>query len=636
MDWKEGLATDQINAAQHIGKHARLLAGPGTGKTRTLTRRILALVLEHNVNPEEILVLTFTRVAAYQLREEIYKVIEPLGKGIPRISTLHAFALRQLLLNSARITSLPKPLRVADDWEERYIIMENIRTDIGDHLGEILKEIHSPINKIRKLFNQMSSDWETLNIEADESERLCRDAKFIGAWVDHREMFGYIMRSELVYQLKNSIQIVPEFRLESQFSHVLIDEYQDLNSCDLSVIGQLAGFGAELYVAGDDDQSIYGFRFANPEGIREFPRLYSSKELNLEICYRCSKEVLNLANFIADLDTDREPKKTRPKDNAVNGEVRLLRFDDQYKEAKWIAQWCKEYLKENKDATILALMRQDPKNSISDPIFTALEMNDVETTSNVNYSPLDDNDGRQVLSLLRLLVNTDDDLAWYTILLLEYGIGNTTLQKIRNLSKAKSIRFFKAVEQIKSDTKLKISSVLRIKIEEIYKYIEEHTSDERPIATIIDDVINRYCRDQDRKIIIANYFNQIIKESNSETISDLFTAISASIENAEQHLVKGKVNIMTMHRAKGLSSDIVFIVGAEDEFIPGKNADKNVGDERRLFYVSLTRARNFLYISVCKHRRGFQRHFGSRSGKVFRHITRFLEHSPLKIEDINM
>lgn len=152
MPWRAGLSEEQVRVARHVGSHARLLAGPGTGKTRTLTRRVLALILDHRVEPQRILALTFTRVAAFQLRQEIEQALEPLGIQMPRVSTLHSFALRQLLRNADRIETLPQPLRIADDWEERYIIQEDIK-------GRLQR---SRIDEIQDLFDRLSADWETL------------------------------------------------------------------------------------------------------------------------------------------------------------------------------------------------------------------------------------------------------------------------------------------------------------------------------------------------------------------------------------------------------------------------------------------------------------------------------------------
>jgi DNA helicase-2/ATP-dependent DNA helicase PcrA len=154
MPWNDNLLTQQITAASHTGHHGRLLAGPGTGKTLVLTRRVVYLINERHVAPNEIVALTFTRAAARELRHRI--TIELGLDPTPRVSTLHSFALRQLLRNSHRITTLPQPLRIADDWEERHIILENLKSTLG----------HNRISQTKELFSRLASDWESL--AADE------------------------------------------------------------------------------------------------------------------------------------------------------------------------------------------------------------------------------------------------------------------------------------------------------------------------------------------------------------------------------------------------------------------------------------------------------------------------------------
>jgi len=294
MQWDEELTEEQRTAASHLNSPARVLAGPGTGKTRVLTRRIQFLIEAKDVSPDGILALTFTRAAAHELRQRLLSAMP--GEPQPGVSTLHSFALRQLLRNASMLTSLPQPLRIADDWEERRIILEDIKS--------ILKLPR--ISSARSLFNQPSSDWETL---AADQGKLTPDPKFIGAWQEHRQLFGYTLRSELVYQLKRSLEQLPDFALEAPTSHLLVDEYQDLNRCDLAVIASLIHRGAELYVAGDDDQSIYGFRKAHPDGIRQFLTDYpTAADLRLRECKRCDTEILALGEFVADLDTKRIQK----------------------------------------------------------------------------------------------------------------------------------------------------------------------------------------------------------------------------------------------------------------------------------------------------------------------------------------
>ncbi|HOV92426.1 MAG TPA: ATP-dependent helicase [Candidatus Kapabacteria bacterium] len=632
--WREGLSGEQINAAGHIGTHALLLSGPGTGKTKIITHRILALLIEHKVPPENVLVLTFTRVAAHQLKKEIEDVLRPFGSECPHISTLHSFALRQLLKNSSQIDSLPMPLRIADDWEERNIICENLKNDLAEHLKSILPNIQRPIDKIKTLFNQLSADWETLSIEGDEIQRTCRDAKFIGAWREHREMFGYILRSELVYQLKKSLEQIPDFRLESKFNQVLVDEYQDLNLCDLAVIDELSKKGGELFVAGDDDQSIYSFRYANPIGIRIFPKKYKAKIFNLEICYRCDKSILDLAEFIANLDYQRLLKRTRPRVGASEGEVKLLRFSDQYHEAEWIASKCKEILEINDSTRILILMRSDSRGRISQNLKDAFDRQNVPVAIETDETPLDTNEGRTVLSIIRLLVNPQDSLAWYTLLYLERGIGEKTLSSVRQIAKEKGYRFYDALEEISETPGLFSAYELPQKLQEIKKKLEMFGSNEKSVREQVHDIITSLVSGSEKQVILENHLNQIILETESNSLSDLLGSISVSMENAEQELRDGMVNIMTMHKAKGLSSDVVFILGAESQFIPGKNIGPTADDERRLFYVSLTRARHSLFITCCKERTNDQRYLGSDSGNSKRDLTPFLRDSSLKPEDI--
>lgn len=275
MPWNENLSNEQQAASSHIGSDARLLAGPGTGKTLCLTRRIVYLIAEQGIPARSILALTFTRAATAELRGRISNELGPNAEQ-PLVSTLHSFALRTILRRFAG-DRLPQPLRIADDYEERFIIQEELKAILG----------LERISEVRDLLSQLSADWERLTAEEPDWERRFPSPAFLGAWREHREIYGYILRSELVYQLKHAID-EGELELGDGIQHLFVDEYQDLNPCDLAVVDRFHASPVELYVAGDDDQSIYGFRYANPEGIRRFPNDYMpSESLALIECHRC-------------------------------------------------------------------------------------------------------------------------------------------------------------------------------------------------------------------------------------------------------------------------------------------------------------------------------------------------------------
>ncbi len=631
--WDEGLDEKQKKAVEHLGKHARLLAGPGTGKTETLTRRILALIVKQNVDPSKILILTFTRVAAYDLRRKIKVVLEPLKKELPRISTLHSFALRQLMRNSKRIDALPQPLRIADDYDEKAIINEDLKVDLKEHLNTIFPEIKFSIDKVRKLFALLSSDWETLKIEMEGIKHFCQDAPFIGAWRDHRNMFGYTLRSELVYQLKKALTTVRDFSLESEFSHVLVDEYQDLNACDLAIVDELARRGAELFVAGDDDQSIYGFRYANPLGIRTFVDKYRAEPLELETCFRCDKSILAIGEFVASLDYTRLPKVTKPCAEAGNGNVRLLCFENQFVEADAIGKRCAElFAAGRKD--ILILIRSDHQAKMSSVLVEALEKFGVPVAVETEIDPLGVGKGRCLLAILRLLVDDSDGLAWRTILQEECeGIAEGTFKSIRILAKEKGQAFYEALKTIESNpTVIGRGNSIATKMQEVRELLGTLKAHPREIEELIHEVAVAIISDAESQKLIEEFLLKVKTESGATELNGTLQALTSSLGMDEQELVEGKVNILTMHKAKGLSADVVFIVGAEEQFLPGRSIGLAAEDERRLLYVSLTRARHELTITYCQARIDKQMWTGSKSGTPRRDLTPFLKDSPLKTE----
>jgi len=374
--WDDHLTEEQAKVAGYVGSHVRLLAGPGTGKTYTMAGRIAFLVTELGVDPSEILVLTFTRLATRQLRIAIANRIAPYTQSMLYISTLHAFALRQLRRNAQTVTSLPQPLRIADDWEEHNLIQEEMK----DLLECRAKEVQEG-------FALLSADWQTL--KADMAGYL-PDARFVGAWDGHRRVYGYTLRAELVYQLKKAMEQLGEFVLEPNFKYVLIDEYQDLNPCDLAIAQAIANTGATLLACGDDDQSIYGFRFADPSGIRNFVGDFSgSTDLALTECRRCGENILNAALWVAQQDVERVEKELHPRQGQPLGEVHLLRFRTGDDESRGIAKLCKKYIDQGvSPRDILILVRSNPNGIFSTPVIQELSRLSVKVTANADKESL--------------------------------------------------------------------------------------------------------------------------------------------------------------------------------------------------------------------------------------------------------
>lgn len=633
MPWDDGLSPEQQRAAGHAGNHARLLAGPGTGKTMCLTRRICFLIEDKKVEPQEICALTFTRAAAYELRR---RVEAEIGRNrMPKISTLHSFALTQLLRNCAQLNSLPQPLRIADDWEERHIILEDLKALL--ELGKI--------DKARGLLNQLSADWQQLTADKPQWDQRFPNPRFLGAWREHRHIYGYVLRAELVYQLKHALEEHGEFQLEGPIKHLIVDEYQDLNRCDLAVIKGVADSGATVYVAGDDDQSIYGFRMAHPEGIRRFPEHYApAAQLALELCKRCDREILEYGLFVARQDFRRIEKPLRAEDGRTGAQIAVLRFRDQDEEARGVAALCQYLIKERQiePHQVLILLRSDHDGVFSSVLRQALSAQNVPVgVATGDTNPFNASSGRQVLAFLRLLSSRTDDLAWRTLLEVRgNGLGPKAVNTLYEVARTRDARFADALRMICDDMALGGRHGRRIKteVEAIQAIIEELSTllpSERENEKVMDlteaitQIVQRLVEDEVERQAIRRQCGLAIQEVEPRSINALVRALESSSEDIEQEIEEGKVNILTMHKAKGLTAEAVIIVAAEDEYLPGRAQGEAVGDERRLLYVSLTRAKHHLFLTFCEQRTGAQRHTGRDSGQLRRSLTRFLRDAPV-------
>jgi len=621
----EGVTEDQRRAIEYVAGHARLLAGPGTGKTHVLTKKVLWLVLKHGVDPSDIIALTFTRLAAGQLRSKLKEALEPHERPTPNVSTLHSFALRQILFNSRSVKELPAPVRVADDWEERYIIQEDIK-----------KILELPrIDGVQDLINRLSTDWETLKAEEGGWQESFPDPRFLGALEQHKGVYGETLRAELVYRLKRALDQSGEFKLDHAYKYILIDEYQDLNACDLAVVRLLAANGADakLFVVGDDDQSIYGFRFADPVGIRRFPEDYGAERLDLETCFRCDKDVLRHAEFVASQDVQRLPKKTKPRDDAGDGKVALLRFSDQEQEAVGVADRIKKLIDAGTKPEAIVILSRSKR--ILGPIKEQLTARGIKVSGSLESELEMTKQFRCVISLLRLVVNEDDDLALRTLLQCDDNdIGEVKIEAVWKYASAKNIRISAALKQIQSDPTLIPSHGPKIKayMDKIGATVKE-LREVKPLGNLIEKVTSQYCAEGDLGKKISDFFKGLVSGEETQKLEDMLRAVSTSSEMIEQETEPDAVSVLTMHQAKGLTFDACFIVGAEDEFIPGRNDGETMGDERRLLYVSMTRAKHELYISYCNRRTGSQKFLGrvGPGGQERRSLTRFLRDAKIEI-----
>ncbi|MCL6508905.1 MAG: ATP-dependent helicase, partial [Bryobacteraceae bacterium] len=517
----------------------------------------------------------------------------------------------------------------------RHIILEDLKALLN----------LNRIDDAHRLLNELSADWQRLTADEADWDRRFPNPAFLGAWREHREIYGYVLRAELVYQLKRALEQHGDFSLDGPPGHLLVDEYQDLNRCDLAVVKAIGEGGAEVYVAGDDDQSIYGFRGAHPEGIRRFPQDYDgAHDLALEVCKRCDQEILDLGLFVARQDFRRIDKPLRAEDGRTGAEIAVLRFRDQNEEAQGVAALCQHLIRERglQPDQILILLRSDRNGAFSSVLRQALDARVVPVgIDTADTNPLNAPSGRQVLAFLRLLDNDTDHLAWRTLLKLRNnGLGPGAVDAVYGVAKARNARFALALRMVTKDPSLggrhggRIRTAVETidaKIQELSELLpsEDENEEESNLAETIDQIVRRLVGDEAERRAIEHQFRLAIQAAEPESVNELVRALEVSREDIEQELEEGKVNILTMHKAKGLTAEAVIVVAAEDEYLPGRAEGEAVDDERRLLYVSLTRAKHYLFITYCERRTGAQRYTGRTSGQVRRSLTRFLQDAPV-------
>lgn len=626
MAWDDDLSDEQRRYASHDARVLRLVAGPGTGKTRVLTRRVAYLIEESRVEPSSILALTFSRAAARELRDRLEALLGEEVGDRPSVYTLHAFALRQLLRHRGAPT-LPHPIRIADDYDERWVIEE----ELSDLSGL------NDVRKVRKEFQNLASDWETLKADEDEWERLHPNPRFLGAWRRHREIYGYTLRAELVYALKKALDEDPDLELERDFQHVLADEYQDLNHCEIAVIQRLVGDERHFFAAGDDDQSIYGFRNAFPLGLREFNETYQdAQEGELIWCHRCDKDILAMGLNVAEQDVDRIPKDLRPMEEAEDGQVEAFGFRTGDDEAAAIARICRQLVDEAAIAPggILVLLRNDPQGVYSEPIINALEGQGLEAELPVNpFAVLDEPEPRQLVCLLRLLRDRSDGLAWRELLSLRPNrVGESALMAVYVLADDRGKRYAPTLQAVAEDPDVlphRNRQRAADDIRNINELLDEHDGlldepAEAGIETLLDLV--EFEDEEDRTEVVGLLLGLTVEGEEEPTLGGIELALHSSrgrMDEAERTGDRDRVQIMTMHSAKGLTADAVIVAACEDELIPGVTEDRReLDDQRRLLYVSLTRARHYLLVTYARRRPGRQTHLVN--APVDRTYTSFL------------
>ena len=615
-----GLNPAQREAVVYGSGPLLVLAGAGSGKTRVLTTRITRLIADENVDPQRILAVTFTNKAAGEMRDRIARQLGKEPKGM-WMGTFHAIGARIVRRAAHRLHRTPS-FTIYDEDEQLTVIKR-------------LMERHkiSPKQYAPRAIRGAISDAKNALVSVEEYSQLARDPFAQSVALVYADLESALRTSNAVDF--DDLLLLPVRLLESdprelerwqkRFDHVLVDEYQDTNRAQYRFIKLLAAVHRNVCVVGDDDQSIYGWRGADIRNILDFTKDFpNAGVVRLEENYRSTPPILELANVVISANTSRMGKTLRP--TRSGGErINLVRALDERDEAEWVMQ---EVL--SRRAQRGAMLRDVAilyrTNAQSRALEDACRRHTIPYRLVGSVRFYDRREIRDLMSYLRLVANPADDEAFRrAIAVPRRGIGDTTVEWLAERARADGLSLYAAASraEILAEMRQAASAALAGFVTLIDGYrarIDNFAVDELLKELVIDinyaehlksegDEVARERLDNVRELISGAA--ETVAEEGGEVGGsplDAFLQKAALVADVDALRLADAdaITLMTMHNAKGLEFPIVFITGLEDGLFPLARAFDDpplLEEERRLFYVGITRAQQALSLTYAEERR---------------------------------
>ena len=610
---------DHLNAPQLAAVtlppvHALILAGAGSGKTRVLTTRIAWLISNRQVAPPGVLAVTFTNKAAREMQTRLAGMLPINIRGM-WIGTFHGLCNR-LLRAHHRDAGLPQLFQILDSADQQSAVKRLLKSLNVDDEKFPPRELCHFINAqkeqgLRPAAVEAWDDWARKRVGLYEAyEAQCQREGV----VDFAEL---LLRS---YELLEHNEPLCR-HYQERFRHILVDEFQDTNKLQYKWLKLLAGGGANLFCVGDDDQSIYAFRGADVGNMADFEREFHVANLiRLEQNYRSHGNILDAANAIIRNNPSRLGKNLWTE--AGSGEpVRIYESCSDGDEARWIVEEVKALQRDGHARAEIALLYRS--NAQSRALEHALFNAGLPYRVYGGLRFFERAEIKHALAYLRLIANTDDDTAFARVVNFPArGIGARSLENLQDAAKAANSSLHAAIPQVAGAGGARLAAFAQL-------IVTLRDAAQLPLPELVDHVVelsglrSHYQNEKEGQERLSN-LDELINaaasfvaeegtpnqdgEITGEFGNDLSSFLAhASLEAGEHQAGEGDdaLQLMTVHSAKGLEFNVVFISGLEDGLFPHENSlteDKGLEEERRLMYVAVTRARQRLYLSFAQTR----------------------------------
>jgi DNA helicase-2/ATP-dependent DNA helicase PcrA len=612
---KDNLNPNQREAVIHRGGPLLVLAGAGSGKTRIITERIAHLVKSEKEPPESILAVTFTNKAANEMKERVNSLIGAEAKRL-WIGTFHSVCLRILKREITNLEGFGRDFIIYDDADQIKLI-KNCMAELN-----ISDRTHTPRALRSRIDSAKNKGLGPEDLKADVYEETV--SKIYALYEQELRKANALDFSDLLHV---TVRLFGEKReilkkYQGFFRHILVDEYQDTNHVQYKIVELLSKKHRNLFVVGDDNQSIYGWRGADITNILNFEKDYTdTRIIKLERNYRSTKTILSASNKLISNNTQRHEKELWT-ENAEGELISYFAARNEKDEAKYVAAQIQSEAARSaysyKDIAVFYRTNTQSRQIEEELIYRRIPYKIVGGIGFYQRAEVKD-----VLAYLRVIANPLDEISLRRIINVPpRGIGKGTLEKLDEIAVKKGVSLFEALRLCAEDQALPRGASIKLKkfydlITGLISYSGEHG-----IGELLDLVLQKsgYLdileREPERRENVGELFNIAAefekeggnvkegdnakeKEGSELELNDFLDRVSLSSDLDSFNEKTDQVALMTLHSAKGLEFPVTFIIGLEENLLPHFNSarDGEIEEERRLLYVGLTRAKEKIYLT---------------------------------------
>ena len=632
LEFLSTLNSQQKNAVLNTEGPLLVLSGAGTGKTKVLTTRLANIIYTRKGNIRDILCVTFTNKAAFEMKMRVEKILKTPVEGM-FIGTFHSIGAR-FLRRHASFINLKSDFTILDSEDQLRLLKQVINS------LDLDTKLHVPksyLYMIDQLKNHGLTYSEISNHEFDHKTNG-KLSLIYRMYQERLKNYNSVDFGDLIMLpleiLKKEKELL--FNYQKKFKYILVDEYQDTNASQYMLLRLLSGKKKNICCVGDEDQSIYGWRGAQLKNILNFENDFDgAKIIRLEQNYRSSGNILNAASSLISENKERIGKKLWTSDPSGES-VDIVNLENDEMEAVFVADKIKKLIEKGINLSKVAILTRAS--------FQFKDIEDRFIRENLKYKVIgglrfyERGEIKDALAFFKLLLNSDDNLAFERIINIpKRGIGTVFLKNLYKIASEKKTSLYKSLEIFKDNgeaqKKVEKNIINFFLIYEKHKQMLSTENHSDVAGSLLDDIGYTEMLQNEKTIEsegrLENLKKLVVDIKNRSSLGEFLEEVSLLTENINQKDDNDKTSLMTLHSAKGLEFDYVFLPGWEEGIFPNqRNIDeygnKGLEEERRLAYVGITRARKKLYISFVNFRKQY-------NYNLYRSIpSRFISELPKK------